>query len=144
MSPNLNRSFKKVRRVQKYVETLDMLKIRNSSTTSSNGVQNSTHHHQKQSNGKVRAEQQPRHSNGHRLSPIEEQQPRHSVGHLPIHQQPPQQEQQSRHSTSGVVVTTKWETFDSMPALVPHPSTSSSISATHNPVQPKFNWEFFE
>lgn len=134
-----------VKRVQKYVETLDMLKIKNSMPTS-NGSQNPIQHHQRQSNGHrlapIHEQQSPRHSNGQRLTPIQEQQPRHSIGHLPVHQQP--QQQQSRHSTSGVVVTTKWETFDSTPALIPLSSTSTSTSATNNSVQPKFNWEFFE
>jgi hypothetical protein len=125
-----------------------MLKIKNSTPTS-NGGQNPMQPHPRQSNGARSApihEHQPKYSNGHRLTPIQEQQqqqPRHSLGHLPINQQPQQQQQQqqqrSRHSTSGVVVTTKWETFDSAPALAPHPSTSTSSSA-----QPKFNWEFFE
>ncbi|XP_062153583.1 BAG family molecular chaperone regulator 1 [Alnus glutinosa] len=130
-----------VRRVQKCVETLDMLKIKNS-MPNSNGGQNPIQHHPRQSNGARSApihEQQPKHSNGHRLTPIQEQQPRHSLGHSPNNQQLQQQQQQSRHSTSGVVVTTKWETFDSAPALAPHPSTSTSTT-----VQPKFNWEFFE
>ncbi|XP_041008570.1 BAG family molecular chaperone regulator 1-like [Juglans microcarpa x Juglans regia] len=122
-----------VRRVQKYVETLDMLKIKNSKPTS-NGGQNPMQHHQRQSNGQIRAPthgQQPRQSDGQRLAPIHEQQQL-------------QHEKQSKHSTTGVVVTTKWETFDSNPALVPLPSTPTPTSATHNSVQPKFNWEFFE
>lgn len=132
--------------MQKYVETLDMLKIKNSKPTS-NGGQNPMQHHQRQSNGQVRAPThglQPGQFNGQRLTPIQEQQlPRLSVRHLPIHeQQQPQLEKQSRHSTTGVVVTTKWETFDSNPGLVHLPSTPTS--ATHNSVQPKFNWEFFE
>ncbi|KAL4363410.1 hypothetical protein GQ457_04G038730 [Hibiscus cannabinus] len=76
-----------VKRVQKYVETLDMLKIKNS-MPSNNG-------------------QKPRHS-----------------------------------GSDGVVVTTKWETFDSLPALVPVPSTSTS--RTNNSGQAKFPWEFFD
>lgn len=105
-----------VRRVQKYVETLDVLKMKNASLTS-NGDQN-------------------QHFEG---------QPRHSVGHLPINQQPGGQGQQSRHSTSNVVVTTKWETFDSTPGLfVPRPTSSNSSSAISNSVQPKVNWDFIE
>ncbi|KAK8503920.1 hypothetical protein V6N13_021697 [Hibiscus sabdariffa] len=85
-----------VKRVQKYVETLDMLKIKNSMPS----------------------------NNGKKLAPIQE---------------PPQ----PRHSGSDrVVVTTKWETFDSLPALVPVPSTSTS--KTNNSAQPKFPWEFFD
>ncbi|GMJ14932.1 BCL-2-associated athanogene 1 [Hibiscus trionum] len=95
-----------VKRVQKYVETLDILKIKNS-MPSNDGVQ-----------------AQHRHTNGQKLAPIQEP-------------------QQSRHSGSdGVVVTTKWETFDSSPASVPVPSTSTSKA--NNSVQPKFPWEFFD
>ncbi|KAA8533772.1 hypothetical protein F0562_031289 [Nyssa sinensis] len=110
-----------VKRVQKYVETLDMLKIK-ISTPSSNGSQSpmhpspNQHHQQRQSNGQIH-------------SPTQQQQGRHSVGHLPI--QTKQQQLASRHSTSGaVVITTNWETFDSTPA----PTTSNSV-------HPKFNWD---
>ncbi|KAF3944765.1 hypothetical protein CMV_028797 [Castanea mollissima] len=128
-----------VKRVQKYVETLDMLKVKNSMATS-NGVKKPIQNHQRQSNGH-RLAPIHEHSNGQRLTPTLDQQPRHSIGHLPVDQQP--QQQQARHSTSGVVVTTKWETFDSTPALIPV-SSSTSASAPNNSVQPKFNWEFFE
>lgn len=136
--------------MQKYVETLDMLKIKNTTPTIRNGGQNAMQHPpQRQSNGQRRGlnHERQRHSNGQRLAPIQEQQTRHSFGHMSINQQAQEEEeqqQQSRHSTSGVVVTTKWETFDSAPALVPIPSTSTSTSATHNSVKPKFNWELFE
>ncbi|CAI0463380.1 unnamed protein product [Linum tenue] len=122
-----------VKRVQKYVETLDMLKVKNSSLANGNGTHHSksNHHQHKQ-------------SNGHRLAPIEEHPPRYSNGD---HQQQHQQEQQqsSKHSTSAapVVVTTQWETFDSTPgtssAAVP-PAAGNNNSA-HN--QPKFPWDFF-
>ncbi|XP_015867555.3 BAG family molecular chaperone regulator 1 [Ziziphus jujuba] len=128
-----------VRRVQKYVETLDMLKIKNS-MPASNGVHSPMQVQQRHSNGQIQPpavhhEQKPRHSNGH------------SFFHLATNQQQQQQQQKqqegaSRNSTSGpVVVTTKWETFDSTPGLVP----STSKPATNNDsVHPKFNWEFFE
>ncbi|KAI4351801.1 hypothetical protein L6164_006117 [Bauhinia variegata] len=115
-----------VRRVQKYVETLDMLKIKNSMPTS-----NGNHPQQK-------------HSNGHsRLAPIQEQQEqaRNSNGHSLISLQ---EQQPSRDSTSGVVLTTKWETFDSLPPIVPTPSTSAATAGPNNSVQPRFNWEFFD
>jgi len=134
-----------------------MLKIKNS-MANENGEQtknpmpngNGNHpptqqQHHKHSNGQKLApiqERQPRYTNGHSLIPIEEEQPRHSFDNLPIHQQ----EQPPRHSASGaVVVTTQWETFDSMPALVPVPSTSTSTPATNNEAhhQPKFPWDFF-
>ncbi|XWS50588.1 hypothetical protein CRYUN_Cryun12cG0099600 [Craigia yunnanensis] len=139
-----------VRRVQKYVETLDMLKIKNA-MPSSNGGQMEMQNQHSHTNGQKLApiqEQQSRHFNGQRLAPIQEQQSRNSVAHLPIHQQY-QRQQQSRHSASdAVVVTTKWETFDSSPALLPVPSTATSTSTptstANNSVQPKFPWEFFD
>ncbi|KAJ9679242.1 hypothetical protein PVL29_021237 [Vitis rotundifolia] len=127
-----------VRRVQKYVETLDMLKIKNSTPDNNEGEMPMQY-------------QQKRQSNGQRPPPLVQQlqQPRHSVAHLPIQmhhqQQPPPQP--SRHSTSGpVVVTTKWETFDaaSAPPLVSAPPTSATAAANINPVHPKLNWEFFD
>lgn len=131
-----------VRRVQKYVETLDMLKIKNS-TPDSDGDQMPMQHQQKrQSNGQRPPAAAP---------PLVQQlqQPRHSVAHLPIqmHHQQQQPPQPSRHSTSGpVVVTTKWETFDSAsaPPLVSAPPTSVTTAANINPVHPKLNWEFFD
>ncbi|XP_057950616.1 BAG family molecular chaperone regulator 1 isoform X2 [Malania oleifera] len=123
-----------VRRVQKYVETLDMLKIKNS-LHSSNGDQTPMQHQQK-------------YSNGQRPPPIQQQQPRRSAGNLAAQMQqmqlhPP--ELASGRSTSGaVVVTTQWETFDSTPALLPVSSPSTSTSASINQAAPKFNWEFFD
>ncbi|GAU15469.1 hypothetical protein TSUD_45060 [Trifolium subterraneum] len=138
-----------VKRVQKYVETLDMLKVKN-----------------KHSNGGQVAKKklQQKHSNAKRLAPIEEQpqedisnenhksQPnleqqkqapqKNSNGHSLVFQQ--MQHKPSMNSASEVVVTTKWETFDSLPPLIPVTSTSSSSSTTNNSVPPKFNWEFFE
>ncbi|XP_057508857.1 BAG family molecular chaperone regulator 3-like [Actinidia eriantha] len=121
-----------VRRVQKYVETLDVLRIK-SSTPTSNGSQNP----QQQS-----PFQQERYSNGKISSPNQEEQTRYSVGHLPIHTQPCPQ-QSSRHSKSGaVVITTQWETFDSMPAMLPAtPSTTTTASTTVNSGHQKFSWD---
>ncbi|KAK4838383.1 hypothetical protein QYF36_013349 [Acer negundo] len=147
-----------VRRVQKCVETLDVLKIKNS-TPSNNGVQSPNQNHQQRhySNGVQQRSTPPppiqehhqstrhHHSNGQRLIvPIQEQQARHSFENLSINQQ---NQQQQQHSPSGsVVVTTKWETFDSSPALIPVPSTSTSAAVINNSVhnQPKFPWEFFD
>ncbi|XP_022765303.1 BAG family molecular chaperone regulator 1-like [Durio zibethinus] len=138
-----------VRRVQKYVETLDMLKIKNAMPSSNGGqmeMQNQHRHTNVQKLAPIQ-EQQSGHLNGQRLAPIQEQQSRNSVAHLPIHQQYQYQQQQSRHSASeAVVVTTKWETFDSSPSLLPVPSTSmsTSTSTANNSVPPKFPWEFFD
>lgn len=126
-----------VRRVQKYVETLDILKVKNSMPSSNGGHIPKQAQSQRQSNS---------YGNGRILAPIQEHQPRHSLGSLPTHQQQGQKQQQpSSHSTSGpVVVTTQWETFDNMPPLIPISSSSSSTSATNGSVHPKFNWESFE
>jgi len=143
-----------VRRVQKYVETLDVMKIKNS-IPASNGSQ-----FPKQQSP-IHQVQQPRYSNGQQIpSPNQQQQARHSVGHLPTDTQPHQQPQPSRRSSSGsVVITTQWETFDSGPAILQaspststtassgpailpaSPSTSTTASTTQNPVHPKFNWD---
>lgn len=139
-----------VKRVQKYVETLDLLKVKNS-MPSSNGGHAPVQPQQKHSNG-----QQQKHSNGHnhRLAPIQEQQQeqaRNSNGNSLALYQEQQQQQPSRNSTSGVVVTTNWELFDSVPPLIPVPSTSTSTSppphpsvTNNNSGPPKFNWEFFD
>ncbi|KAK3220794.1 hypothetical protein Dsin_014764 [Dipteronia sinensis] len=151
-----------VKRVQKCVETLDVLKIKNS-TSSNSGVQSPIQNHQQRhySNGVQQKSAPPppiqehhqstrhHHSNGQRpIIPIQEQQARHSFENLSINQQNQQQQTpRQQHSPSGsVVVTTKWETFDSSPALIPVPSTSTSTAVTNNSVhnQPKFPWEFFD
>ncbi|CAI0546987.1 unnamed protein product [Linum tenue] len=123
-----------VKRVQKYVETLDVLKVKNSALTNGNGTHTNKSNHN-----------QHKQSNGHRLAPIEEHSPKHSNGEQ--HQQQQQQHshsQSSRHSTSGpVVVTTQWETFDATPgtssAAIPPPASNNN--SAHN--QPKFPWDFF-
>lgn len=130
----------KVRRVQKYVETLDILKMKNSMANGNgngNGNQIPMQHQQKHN------------SNGQRLAPIQEQ------PLIPIEEEQPRQLPANHHherqsSTSGaVVVTTQWEIFDSAPGLLPvtSASTSTSTSATNNNNnsvhQPKFPWDFF-
>ncbi|KAK7283669.1 hypothetical protein RIF29_13360 [Crotalaria pallida] len=136
-----------VKRVQKYVETLDMLKVKNSMPSGNDGS--------------APIQPQQKHSNGQRLAPIQEQPQMHSNGHqsLILIDEP---QEQSRHSTSGViqqqhqqqqsrdspisgvVVTTKWETFDSMPPLIPVPSTSTPMTNNNSGHPTKFNWEFFD
>ncbi|KAF2315682.1 hypothetical protein GH714_040210 [Hevea brasiliensis] len=131
-----------VKRVQKYVETLDMLKLKNSMPNGNGNHIPIQHQEKHNSNGQRLApiqEQPPRHSNGQTLIPIEEEQPRHLLVHH-HHQQ-----QQQQNSTSGaVVVTTQWETFDSFPALMPVPSTSTSVTNNNSVHQPKFPWDFFD
>jgi len=138
----------KVKRVQKYVETLDLLKVKNSMPSSP--VQPQQKHSNGQGLGPV-LEQQQKHSNGHNrlaLAPIQEQQQEQTrnsnenfieLYHEQQHQQP------SRNFTSGVVVTTNWELFDFAPPLIPVPSTSPSPTppVANSSGPPKFNWELF-
>ncbi|KAL2558583.1 BAG family molecular chaperone regulator 3 [Forsythia ovata] len=137
-----------VKRVQKYVETLDMLKIKNTMPTSS-GTSTQQHQQQSYTNGHVSTPvQEPPYSNGSILSPVQQQQPRNSFGLSLIDSPSKQQQQPTRHSTSGsVVITTQWETFDSAPAPAMSgigagtPSTSKMASRTVNPAQSSFNWD---
>ncbi|KAM7272543.1 hypothetical protein ACFE04_027206 [Oxalis oulophora] len=135
-----------VKRVQKYVEALDVLKMKNS------GEQVPVENQQKHSNGTQRLapiqEQTPRHSNGLGIFTEHQQQPKSSINHLPIHQQYQQQQQQqqqvSKNTTSSPsVVTTQWETFDAVPPLIQMESPTRTTSTT-NGHTPKFNWEFFD
>ncbi|KAI4295026.1 hypothetical protein MLD38_040702 [Melastoma candidum] len=124
-----------VKRVQKYVETLDMLKVKNSMQTNSGN--------------QVPADSKQAHPNGiPKPTPANNQQQRHSNGYsyAQAHQLPPQppkppqaSQQPARNPTSGTVVTTNWETFDAAPPLIPVTSTPAN-----NAVQQKFNWELFE
>ncbi|KAL3530781.1 hypothetical protein ACH5RR_010103 [Cinchona calisaya] len=129
-----------VKRVQKYVETLDKLKIKNS-TPVSNG--NATSH----GNGITMQQQSsPIQLQRQRLlyedvaSPVEQQEGSNSV-ELPMH--PQKQPQPSRHSASGpVLITTQWETFDSMPLPMPvPPSASTASTSTMGSAQPTYSWD---
>ncbi|WCJ36592.1 BAG family molecular chaperone regulator 2 [Euphorbia peplus] len=117
-----------VKRVQKYVETLDVLKMKNSMPKPN------TQNQQKQSNGHTT---KPRHFNGHRLVTIDEEQPRRSVGNLLDHDY----HHQRQGSGAGVVVTTQWETFDSTPTLAQSSSTSTNQNNRSNNQQPSFPWD---
>lgn len=107
-----------VKRVQKYVEALDVLKIKNSM-----------------------AEQPPaeqRYSNGNGGDDHHQQQfpkSRRSVGSIPPNIPVAPKQQPPARNSGEVVVTTQWETFDSMPAAAAPPSTSS------NTIHPKFSWD---
>ncbi|PIA49626.1 hypothetical protein AQUCO_01300418v1 [Aquilegia coerulea] len=126
-----------VKRVQKYVETLDLLKVRNS-MSSNNGahripVQNGIHQTPVQNGVHQTPVQNGKHSAGRHTIPVQQQQQR---------QQQPQSQRQS--ATEGVVVTTKWETFDLLsPPLIPHSSTSTPTTTTTSTAN-KLNWELFE
>lgn len=124
-----------VKRVQKYVETLDVLKMKNSAS-SSNG-----NHIPKQESSPSPQQHQRRYSNEQASSPVQNQNGRHSFANSPTqakHQEP------SRHSASGsVVITTQWETFDPAPGpLVDHYSTTTPNNNSHaSSAQPRFNWD---
>jgi hypothetical protein len=105
-----------VKRVQKYVETLDVLKIKNSMPEKKPTIQE----HRHQTNGKPP------------LSQIQNQHP--NGNNIPFKSQPKQQK--PNHSQSGsTVITTQWETFD--PVQVPTPPSTSNNTVKN----PKFNWD---
>ncbi|KAI3808835.1 hypothetical protein L1987_24797 [Smallanthus sonchifolius] len=103
-----------VKRVQKYVETLDVLKIKNSAA----GGAATTNQH---------------------LQPSSFPNSRRSIGNFSAIPVAAKQQQPSRNSTSGdVVVTTQWETFDSTPTPLPAPPSNNTD--THK-IHPKFSWD---
>ncbi|CAA0809486.1 BAG family molecular chaperone regulator 3 [Striga hermonthica] len=114
-----------VRRVQKLVETLDVLKIKNSVPHTSNGKDVPIPVYE--------PHKQRRYSNGEVSSPVDSQ-GRVSFGHSLIDS--PVEQQPARHSAGGsVVITTQWETFDSAPG---GPSTSAGSTRV---AQPSFPWD---
>ncbi|GJW27017.1 BAG family molecular chaperone regulator 1 [Tanacetum coccineum] len=133
-----------VERVQRYVETLDVLKVKNAKNVSKkpplqprqNQEQRYTNGHSGNHNGNGYPRQEYHNTNHHEKH--------QSVGkYSPITTTTQQQEASSSKKTSeGVVVTTQWETFDSLPTIfsVP-PSTSTSNSTTSKSIQPDFNWD---
>lgn len=137
-----------VKRVQKYVETLDVLKIKNSTATAtatagSNGNGNGDGSQvQEQPGSPILGIQEQRYSNSH-ASPIQQhhhhQQPfpnsRRSVA--PVAPQPSRRKSSNANANANanageVVVTTQWETFDSMP---------TPPSSSNNTINPKFTWD---
>ncbi|KGN57344.1 BAG family molecular chaperone regulator 1 [Cucumis sativus] len=125
-----------VKRVQKYVETLDLLKMKNSMATiqTQTQAQPQTQLKHNNSNHQRQTSTRPSFPNT-KLSTIQEEHPRDLavIENLLLIQQSPQHLTKSKTS-SGTVVTTKWEIFDSSPSIIP----------TEHPVPPRFNWEFFE
>ncbi|KAM3375985.1 BAG family molecular chaperone regulator 3 isoform X1 [Capsicum galapagoense] len=124
-----------VRKVQKCVEVLDMLKIKNSMPT------NNGNHNPKNRSPPAHQRQDYMYSNEQASSPVQHNLDGHSFENSPVQSK---EQQQSRHSTSGsVVVTTQWETFDSMPApLLDHfssPATTSSTCAAAT--QSRLSWD---
>ncbi|EOA13677.1 hypothetical protein CARUB_v10026750mg [Capsella rubella] len=112
-----------VKRVQNYVETLDVLKV-------------------KMANGQQKQQ---------RLAPIQEhnneerkeEKPIQSLMDMPIQYKEKKQEiQEEPRNSAGsgpFVLDTKWETFDHQP----NTPLSSTTANTHT-VPPRFNWEFFD
>lgn len=124
-----------VRKVQKCVETLDMLKMKNSMPT------NNGNHNPKEGSPPAHQRQDYRYSNEQAPSPVQQHQDRHSFGNSPVQSK---HQEQSRHSTSGsVVITTQWETFDSTPApLLDHFSSPTTTSSTHAAAaQSRLSWD---
>lgn len=124
-----------VRKVQKCVETLDVLKIKNSMPT------NNANHNPKDRSASAHQHQDYMYPNKKTSSPVQQHQERHSFGNSPIQSK---QQEQSRHSTSGsVVITTQWETFDSTPApLLDHFSSPTTTSSTHAAAsQSRISWD---
>lgn len=133
-----------VKRVQKYVEILDVLKIKNSMGSNSVVSSNGNHTPVQPPSPIQRTHQEQVYSNGHSTPPVQHPQSRRSVGpfsQIPVAQPP--QKQPPRHSPSGsVVITTQWEIFDSVPTPLPAPPPSSSTSNNNSTaIQPKFNWD---
>lgn len=119
----------KVKRVQKYVETLDMLKLKNTTPIGSGNVASSVRSHKPRQASRFAYEQVSSGGGGGE---------RDLVGQATDQQQQQDSAQASRQSSSSgsVVITTQWETFDS--AVPVQPSTSSSSTAS---AQPRFNWD---
>ncbi|KAL0341083.1 UNVERIFIED_CONTAM: BAG family molecular chaperone regulator 1 [Sesamum radiatum] len=134
---NWTASLLTVRRVQKCVETLDTLKLKNSAPASN---ANHVSLQQKHSNGNFPLQN----SNGSVSSPIQQQPARHSIMYSLI-DSPNHQQQPLSHSASGapVVITTQWETFDPTPMpLLGAPSTSKTETITVLPAhQPSLTWD---
>ncbi|KAB5525414.1 hypothetical protein DKX38_023163 [Salix brachista] len=140
-----------VKRVQKYVETLDMLKMKNSmanengdqvknsmpngnglqvknsmnSMPNGNGLQVKNSMPNGNGNHAPMQQQHHRHSNGHKLAPIQERQPRNSNGHalIPIEEEPP------RHS------------FENLPT---HQQQQPSRHSASGAVVVTTQWETFD
>ncbi|XP_073016569.1 BAG family molecular chaperone regulator 2-like [Primulina eburnea] len=141
-----------VKRVQKNVEILDALKMKNSATASNGNhvatpTQQNQPQQQKHANGLTSSPFQPHmNSKGNvAASPVQPQQPRHSFGSSSTDSPRHIQDQPSRQSssTAAVVITTQWETFDSTPAPIrgANPSISTLGTNTFHLVQPSFTWD---
>ncbi|KAL8217900.1 hypothetical protein R6Q57_021273 [Mikania cordata] len=110
-----------VEKVQRYVETLDVLKVKN--TTGNKGNENHV------------PKREP--TNGYTDGHGHHHQSKRSVGKLAAVSRP--QESSGKKTSGGVVVTTQWETFDSLPTVFEVPPTSTST--TTETIQHTFNWD---
>ncbi|KAI3815839.1 hypothetical protein L1987_15522 [Smallanthus sonchifolius] len=118
-----------VEKVQRYVETLDVLKIKNAA--GHDGATAPNHHQSRRSVGKPK------------FSPmaVATRQQEASVGKpkfSPMAVATRQQEASSKKTSEGVVVTTQWETFDSLPTVFSAPPSTSTTGET---IQHDFNWD---
>ncbi|KAL4574846.1 hypothetical protein LXL04_021685 [Taraxacum kok-saghyz] len=113
---------KQVERVQKYVETLDVMKVKNT-----------TNHIQKKPPPPVA--QPAAKTNSH--------QPKREYSPKTVARQ--HQEPSSKNTSGAVVVTTQWETFDSLPTIFPAPPSTSTTTTTTTTINthtlhPQFTW----
>lgn len=111
-----------MKRVQNYVEALDVLKVKNS-----------------MANG------QQKQSSRQRLATIQEhrqeQKPIQSLMDMPINYKQKKQEIEEEPGAGPNLMdsSTKWETFDH------HTATTTPLSSANNhAIPPRFNWEFFD
>lgn len=124
----------KVEKVQRYVETMDILKVKNTTGNKGNGK------HVPKPPRPTKQPQTHGHTNGHGGAAANHQQSKRSVGKLQaVAAEGQPQEVLSKKSSGGVVVTTQWETFDSLPTVFPAPQTSTSTSS--ETIQHTFNWD---
>lgn len=129
-----------MKRVQKCVETLDVLKIKNSNQSGSDGtnISNTVQQQQNNSESPVEKHEEQRYTNGQipfRTQPRS----RRTTGHS----QSQMQQEAAKHSPSAsVVITTQWETFDPVPTI---PSSVQpnlqAASSGNNTLHPKFTWD---
>ncbi|KAI3817951.1 hypothetical protein L1987_11753 [Smallanthus sonchifolius] len=123
-----------VERVQRYVETLDVLKVKN--TTGNKGNENRVPNY-KQPPPTSQPKLNQAHNGGQN-----HQQSKRSVGKSSTTAAASQQQGPlSRNISEGVVVTTQWETFDPLPTIFVAPPTSTSTSTTSETIQHNFDWD---
>uniref|UniRef100_A0A6N2KCC5 BAG domain-containing protein n=1 Tax=Salix viminalis TaxID=40686 RepID=A0A6N2KCC5_SALVM len=135
-----------VKRVQKYVETLDMLKMKNSMPNGNaadevkDSMPNGNGHHAPMQ----QQQQQQKHSNGQKVASIQKRQPRRRRAATLVRAFFVPSTTAAVRRGIQLIVTTQWETFDSTPASEPAPSASTFSTATKTPAhQPKFPWDLF-